>query len=202
MATAPSGQVVTQGQRIVGSTRKGSARRRCKTCANAASRAFRERRPAMRNHDESPGCRRHRRMSHPENLRACFRRHCVALPPAHDEERGRFEVFEPPASVGLMHVTVAPETEGPQVTIGLTSQSFVGGMVQVDALIRSACRAPSRQAGEVLALSLLPLRRLEVSAVLGTVPGHGPRSCRSPHPVLRTSTNDANQRRLTTNRKP
>jgi hypothetical protein len=123
-------------------------------------------------------------------------------PPAHDEERGRFEVFEPPASVGLMHVTVAPETEGPQVIIGLTSQSFVGGMVQVDALIRSACRAPSRQAGEVLALSLLPLRRLEVSAVLGTVPGHGPRSCRSPHPVLRTSTNDANQRRLTTNRKP
>jgi hypothetical protein len=30
-------------------------RRRCKTCANAASRAFRDRRRAMRNHDESPG---------------------------------------------------------------------------------------------------------------------------------------------------
>jgi bacterioferritin-associated ferredoxin len=30
-------------------------RRRCKTCANAASHAFRDRRRAMRNHDESPG---------------------------------------------------------------------------------------------------------------------------------------------------
>jgi hypothetical protein len=50
-------------------------RRRCKTCANAASRAFTGQAASY-----AEPRRVTRRMSHPENLRACFRRHCVALP--------------------------------------------------------------------------------------------------------------------------
>jgi hypothetical protein len=123
-------------------------------------------------------------------------------PCLHDEERGRFEVFEPPASVGLMHVTVAPETEGAQVTVGLTSQSVVRGVVQVDALIGAACRAPSREAREVLTFPFQPLGRLEVPAVLGTVPGHGPRSLLSPQKVRRMLSNDAYQRAAMRVRKP
>ena len=74
--------------------------------------------------------------------------------------------------------------------------------MQVDALVRSARRAPSRQAGEVLALAFLPLGRLEVSAVLETVPGHGPRSLLSSQKVPTTSRGDTDQCPPTTSRKP
>jgi hypothetical protein len=73
--------------------------------------------------------------------------------------------------------------------------------VQVDALVRSACRAPSREAGEVQALPFLPFRRLEVSAILGPVPGHGARSLLSPQEALSTLSSDGNQRALMKDRK-
>jgi hypothetical protein len=74
--------------------------------------------------------------------------------------------------------------------------------MQVDALVRSACRAPSREAREVLTFPFLPLRRLEVSAILGAVPGHGPRSLLSPQKVPTMTSSDAKQRPLTIGRKP
>jgi hypothetical protein len=74
--------------------------------------------------------------------------------------------------------------------------------MQVDALVRSARRAPSREAREVPTFPFQPLGRLEVSAVLGTVPGHGPRSLLSPGKVPATLTDDANQRPLMKDRKP
>ena len=71
----------------------------------------------------------------------------------------------------------------------------------MDALVRSACRAPSREAGEVRALPFLPFRRLEGSAILGAVPGHGARSLLSPQKAPTTLSRDGNQRALMKDRK-
>lgn len=70
----------------------------------------------------------------------------------HDKESRSFQVLESPGLRRIVHVTMAPPTERPLVAVRLPRQAFIGGMVQVDAVVRSARRAASREAFEVLTL--------------------------------------------------
>jgi hypothetical protein len=74
--------------------------------------------------------------------------------------------------------------------------------MQVNALVRSARRATSWEAIEVLAFADFPLGRLEVSAIFGGMVPHGSRSWRSPQKVRTMLSNDANQRAAMRVRKP
>jgi hypothetical protein len=90
----------------------------------------------------------------------------------HDESGRDLKTLEAPAGERLVNVAVAPETQRPQVAIGLTGQPLVNRVMQVNPLEGSARSAPAREAREVLTLPLSPLRRLEVLAIFRGVPGH------------------------------
>jgi hypothetical protein len=141
-------------------------------------------------------------MSRSQTRPASVRRRCLARATLHDEESRSFQVLESPHGRRLVHVTMAPPTERPQIAVMLPRQAFIGGMVQVNALVGSARRATSREPVEVLASAKFPLGRPQVPSVFGRVVRHGRDHYPSPQKVRRMSSNDANQRVPMRVRKP
>jgi hypothetical protein len=74
--------------------------------------------------------------------------------------------------------------------------------MQVNALVRSARRATSREAIEVLVSANFPLGRPQVPSVFGRVVPHGRDHYPSPQKVRRMLSKDANQRAPMRVRKP